>query len=54
MDINEILVFLMFAAFIAALFTGYPVGYVLAGIGVWFTVVGWASDMWFGTLTGLD
>ncbi len=54
MNINEVLVLGMFAAFMAALFTGYPVGYVLAGIGVWFALVGWCADMWFGAATGLD
>ena len=54
MDINEILVLLMFASFIALLFTGFPVGYCLAGIGVVFTFVGYLSDTYFGTITGLD
>ena len=54
MDINEILVLLMFASFIALLFTGFPVGYSLAGIGVIFTLVGYLSDQWFGSITGLD
>lgn len=54
MSINEILVTLMFASFIALLFTGIPVGYVLAGIGVWFAFIGWCADAWLGTATGLD
>ncbi len=54
MGANEILVLLMFTAFIALLFTGFPVMYVLAGVGVLFTVVGYYSDLWFGTATGLD
>ena len=54
MDINNILVIAMFLTFVAFLFTGYPVAYVLAGVGVIFTVVGWLSDMYWGTLTGLD
>lgn len=54
MEINEILVMLMFLSFIALLFTGFPVGYCLAGIGVVFTLVGYLSDQYFDTLTGLD
>lgn len=33
MDINEILVIAMFLSFIALLFTGIPVAWVLGGIG---------------------
>ena len=40
MDLNVLFVALMFLAFIALLFTGYPVAWVLAGIGVWFAVLG--------------
>ena len=54
MSINEILVLMMFVSFVALLFSGFPVGYVLAGIGVWFALVGWCADMWFDTTTGLD
>ena len=54
MSESEILVLLMFATFIALLFTGFPVAYVLAGVGVLFAVIGWVSDQWFGTVTGLD
>ena len=36
MEINEILVIAMFLSFMAFLFTGIPVGYVLAGVGVIF------------------
>lgn len=54
MSESEILVLLMFATFIALLFTGFPVAYVLAGVGVLFAFIGWVSDQWFGTVTGLD
>jgi len=54
MDINEILVLAMFATFIAGLFTGIPVGYVLAGVGVIFGFIGYLSDAYLGTITGLD
>ena len=40
MEINEILVIGMFVSLIAFLFTGIPVGYVLAGIGVIFGFLG--------------
>ena len=40
MDWNVLFVALMFLAFVALLFTGYPVAWVLAGIGVWFAVLG--------------
>lgn len=54
MDINEILVIAMFLSFIALLFTGIPVAYVLGGIGVIFALVGYLADLYLGTLTGLD
>jgi len=54
MEINEILVVGMFLTFIAFLFTGIPVGYVLAGVGVLFGFVGFLSDIYLGTITGLD
>jgi tripartite ATP-independent transporter DctM subunit len=54
MEINEILVIGMFISFIAFLFTGIPVGYVLAGIGVIFGLLGYFSDLYLGTITGLD
>lgn len=54
MDANEILVVAMFVSFIALLFTGYPIAWVLGGIAVLFTAVGYFSDEYFGTITGLD
>ncbi len=54
MEINEILVISMFVTFIAALFTGIPVGYVLAGVGVLYGFIGYLSDAYLGTITGLD
>jgi len=54
MDINEILVIAMFLSFIALLFTGIPVAYVLGGIGVIFALVGYLADLYAGSLTGLD
>ncbi len=54
MEINEILVAGMFLSFIILMFTGFPVAWVLAGVGVIFTVVGYYSDLHLDTMTGLD
>jgi len=54
MEVNEILVIAMFLSFIALLFTGIPVAYVLGGIGVIFALVGYLADIYLSTLTGLD
>ncbi len=54
MDINGILVIAMMAIFIELLFTGYPIAFILGGVAMLFTLVGYCSDLWFGTITGLD
>jgi tripartite ATP-independent transporter DctM subunit len=54
MAINEILVVMMFLTFIALLFTGFPIGYVLGGVGVIFGIIGYAADLYLNTTTGLD
>ena len=54
MDVNDILVIVMFVTFVGFLFTGLPVAYVLGGIGVLFAGVGYLSDLYLGTATGLD
>jgi len=54
MELNEILVIAMFLSFIALLFTGIPVAWVLGGIGVIFAGIGYISDEYFDTITGLD
>ena len=54
MEVNEILVIAMFISFIGLLFTGIPVGYVLAGVGVLFGFIGYLTDAYLGTITGLD
>ncbi len=54
MEINEILVIAMFFTFIGFLFTGIPVGYVLAGVGVMYGFIGYFADIYLGTFTGLD
>jgi tripartite ATP-independent transporter DctM subunit len=55
------LVVAMFMSFVAFLFTGFPVAWVLAGVGVTFCGLAWLFDndmmLWTGldsTLTGLD
>jgi len=54
MELNDILVVSMFATFIALLFTGFPIAWVLGGTAVIFTAVGMAADAWFGGFTGMD
>jgi len=54
MEINDYLVIAMFLTFVGLLFTGFPVAFVLGGVAVLFTLVGYLSDLWFGTITGLD
>ena len=54
MDFNSVLVLLMFLVFIAMLWSGYPIAFVLGGVAMIFTLVGFLSDLWFGTTTGLD
>jgi len=54
MEFNEILVICMFMSFIGLLFTGFPIAYVLGGVGVVFGAIGYISDMYFNTFTGLD
>jgi len=49
------LVIAMFLTFIALLFTGFPVAWVLAGVGIGFSGIAWFTDnvlRW--TMTGLD
>ena len=40
LDLNVVLILLMFASFIALLLSGYPVAWVLAGVGVAFAALG--------------
>ncbi|MGB0662868.1 MAG: TRAP transporter large permease [Pontibacterium sp.] len=54
MEMNEILVIAMFVSFIALLFTGFPVAWVLGGVGVIFAGVAYLSDIYLDTFTGLD
>jgi len=48
------LVIAMFISFIALLFTGFPVAWVLAGVGIIFAGIGWWTDELGWTLTGLS
>ncbi|MCD4719714.1 MAG: TRAP transporter large permease subunit [Desulfobacula sp.] len=54
MELNDYLVIFMFITFISLLFTGFPIAWVLGGVAVLFTLIGYCSDLWFGTMTGLD
>ncbi|MDP6968889.1 MAG: TRAP transporter large permease subunit [Gammaproteobacteria bacterium] len=54
MEANEILVIAMFGSFILLLFTGFPVAWVLGGVGVIFCVAGYLADIYLDTFTGLD
>ena len=54
MDINTLLVLAMFASFILLLMTGFPVAWVLGGIAIVFAGVGYYSDLYLDTMTGLD
>lgn len=54
MDANNILVIMMFATFIGLLFTGFPIAFILAGVAMLFTFIGYLSDLYLGTFTGLD
>ena len=54
MEINDYLVIAMFASFAMLLFTGFPIAWVLGGVGVVFTGVGYYSDIYLDTMTGLD
>ena len=54
MEINDWLVIAMFLTFIGLLFTGFPVAWTLAGVGVLFCGVGYLADIYLDTITGLD
>ncbi len=54
LEINDYLVIAMFVTFIALLFSGFPVAWVLAGVGVMFCAVGYFADIYLDTTTGLD
>jgi tripartite ATP-independent transporter DctM subunit len=54
MPINEVLAALMFLAFIALLFTGYPVAWIMGGLAVAFTVLAIIAEVDLGIATGVD
>ncbi len=54
LTLNDWMVIAMFLTFAGFLFTGFPVAWVLGGIGVAFAGVGYLSDQYFDTITGLD
>lgn len=54
MEINDYLVISMFATFIFFLFSGIPIAWVLGGVGILFTGVGYLADMHLDAITGLD
>ncbi|NQY22766.1 MAG: TRAP transporter large permease subunit [Campylobacteraceae bacterium] len=54
MEINDYLVISMFFTFIFLLISGIPVAWVLGGVGVAFAGIGYLSDLYLGTITGLD
>jgi tripartite ATP-independent transporter DctM subunit len=52
---EHVLVVAMFATFVGLLFTGFPVAWVLAGVGIAFAGIGYLTDnVWELTATGLD
>ena len=54
MEVTDYLVIAMFVTFIGMLLMGYPVAFCLAGTSVIFTVVGYYSDLYLDTITGVD
>jgi len=54
MEITDLLVILMLATFIGLLMSGFPIMFVLGGVSVLFTIVGYLSDQYLDTVTGLD
>ncbi len=54
MEIADYLVISMFVTFMLFLFMGIPIVWVLSGVGVLFAGIGYFSDMYFDTVTGLD
>jgi len=48
------LVIFMFGTFILLLFTGFPVAWVLAGVGIMFSGIAYLTDQYWETTTGLD
>jgi tripartite ATP-independent transporter DctM subunit len=53
-EINEILIVLMFVSFILLLFSGFPVAWVLGGVGTAFGFIAWFCDLYLDTAIGID
>ena len=54
MPANEILALAMFVAFIALVFSGFPVAWILAGLAVLFTALAIVCEADFDIVTGVD
>ena len=54
MEVNDFLVIAMFLTFIGLLFTGFPIAFVLGGVAMLFALIGYLSDIYLGTITGID
>ncbi|MEG3640800.1 TRAP transporter large permease [Magnetococcus sp. PR-3] len=54
MEINDMLVVGMFATFVFLLFSGFPIAFVLAGVGILFAGMGYIADIYWDATTGLD
>ncbi|MCZ6889085.1 MAG: TRAP transporter large permease subunit, partial [Gammaproteobacteria bacterium] len=54
MATNELLALAMFVSFIALVFTGFPIAWILAGLAVLFTALAIVLEADFGILIGLD
>lgn len=40
MEVYELLVILLFLAFVGLIFTGYPIAWIMGGLALWFTAIG--------------
>jgi len=54
MEMNEVLIVGMMLSFLVLLFSGFPIAWVLGGVGVIFGAIGYYSDFYMETMTGLD
>jgi tripartite ATP-independent transporter DctM subunit len=54
MELREWLAIAMFFSFIALIFTGYPVAWVLGGLAVFFAALGIIAERDLGVFTGVD
>lgn len=54
MSPNEVLALCMFISFIALVFTGYPIAWVLGGLAVFFTAVAIVLEIDLGIVTNVD